>query len=164
MSSYVNIYVRDNDVFLPIGVFSRSSYIYRAFEHYVPYGALTPINGRTISDIKSELNNELKIYQNYINEREEAKVLVMTANNSLEDKLEAIDGLNDGINEFKDEVKYITDAINFVDMFTLIIDSAYYGVENYVYAGIECCPEYEDEVEIEGEGTVKVNHPSGKRG
>lgn len=163
MSSYVNIYVRDNNVFLPIGDFCRSSCMYRALEEKLPYEKLKVVDENLILNVKAELNEQIKRYEKYIENKEHAISLFLTANNSLEEKVIAISEMEQDVADLKEEIADIEYTIGKLEMILCIIDSAYYGVENYVYAGIECCPEYMDEVEIVDEGVVEVFHPSGKR-
>lgn len=147
MSSYANFYLRVNDNFAPIASYSRSSIIYQTVSNYVPYERLVAIRPLTINEwintvkeLKVNVEASINRYQNIINQ-------IFQANNSIQEKLEAVEEYKDLINEERDTIEELESAFYFFGMLDTMIEEYKYGDEadkfendefHYLYVGIEC--------------------------
>ena len=144
MSEYIEFYVRKDEIYLPIGVYSRVDSRYRAFADFVPhYNGLTPITEKTLDEVRYEAEHRISEAKDGLKRIKEEKADIFKANNSLEDKMEYLSGYYDVEEEYNDEIKEWTTALNFVNSLYGIIDkyslSEYKGfdADKYLYAGIE---------------------------
>ena len=149
MSAYISFFVRGkDDNFYPIATYSRSTYIYSVFSDwgYAPWEKITPLDRNKLLNVRINLNKLFSDHTLSLTEYEEriAQIVQMT-NNSVDEKLEAIENEQSCIKEIKltmDEIKHAHAFIRFLED---ILDSVAYGEdeglnpEAYLYAGVEVC-------------------------
>lgn len=141
MSSYVHFFVRKDDVFCPIGTFSRGSGYYQAFCHYLPYEKCRAIPSDLLVTIRGEIKNGIKENERYIKNLEESKKEVNSFNNSIEEKIEVISDLLNSIEEVEFEIEELKVVYAFTRFLDNVMEEAIYtdiSADKYVYAGIEC--------------------------
>lgn len=146
MSSYIHFFARKGDVFVPLGVYGRSTRVYNAFESLVSYGHIRALSADELmiahSYLLSEADFEAKIAS--IRKRIE---LITKFNNSIGDKINVIHDLEEEIEESRELQRDERDARAFIGILHGIIDVAAFGNVNSfnpdecVYAGIECSNE-----------------------
>lgn len=144
MSEYIEFYVRKDEMYLPIGIYNRVDTRYQAFEDFVPhYNGLAPITEKTLDEARYEAKHRIIEAKDGLKRITEEKADILKANNSLEDKMDYLSGYYDVEEEYNDEIKEWTTALNFVNSLYGIIDkyslSEYRGfnADKYLYAGIE---------------------------
>ena len=144
MSQYIQFFIRSNsDEFLPIGVFSRCNAIYDFFKKYfdTPYEKITAITAKDLRYLIEKIDNRIEVYNNRIVELEQKIKLITECNNSVEDKIVAIDGVYSDIENYVEDRNEFKQARDYVCSLEEIIDAiAYddkYCNDTYLYCGIE---------------------------
>ena len=145
MSSYVNFYLRVNDSFAPIGSWSRSSELYRAMEDYCPYEKLCAFDSATLMDVIHNLEDKIDRMKEMRKFDENRCQMIMQANNSIDEKLEAIYNIESNFEEIDssiEETAFAADTLrvfyNMIEDFRFSDDGKFSNDYNhYVYAGIE---------------------------
>jgi predicted ribosome quality control (RQC) complex YloA/Tae2 family protein len=147
MSQYIHIFVRsDKDEFIPIHCTCRGSVIYDTFGGYAPYEKIAPVTEDTLSRIRDYVNNRLKEYQDGIDKHNrKIELITRMADVSIEDRVDHINDYMNTINEYKEGMKQLEMANNYISFLTDIIDEKngsvrYDGGRDVpiIYMGIEC--------------------------
>lgn len=142
MSSYTNFYLRRGECFIPIGSWSRNTYIYR---HVSPYAGnfekVKALSSHNIEMILESLLAEKKALKKYKkNEREKYKML-LNANLSREEIETIYDEFRANINEINKEIEYLKGGIKYMHFLLTIVDDSKYSEildnDKLVYVGIE---------------------------
>ena len=90
MSSYVNFYLRINDLFVPIGSYSRSSEMYQTMYHYCPYGKIKALTKENLYEVINDLETRAQRIKDFRAADEKRCDMIMQANNALEEKMEDV--------------------------------------------------------------------------
>ena len=147
MSQYIHIFVRsDKDEFIPIRCARRGSVIYDTFGDYAPYEKIAPVTGDTLSRIGDDINNRLKQCQNSIDKYNgKIELITQMAGVSIEDRVDHINDYMNTINEYKEDMKQLEIANNYILFLADIIEEKDDSVKYYsgrdipvIYMGIEC--------------------------
>ena len=158
MSQYLEFYIRGKDnQFYPIAEYCRSSSYFEAFEEYVPsYDGLGAITEQTLGCVRKDVRNQIEEQKQFIKREKTRKQDILQANNSFEEKMDAICSCDQDIEETEDEMKAWEGVDFFIDFLYGIIESINYRSEfegkedKYLYAGIEP-QEHKDITEITDE-------------
>ncbi len=145
MSEYLNFYIRGKDhQFYPIAEYCRSSSYYEAFEEYVPsYDGLGAMTEQTLGCVRRDVRNRIQGQKQFIKREKAHKQDILQANNSFEEKMDAICNSDQFIEESEDEIEAYEAVDYFIDFLYGIIESINYrsefeGLEDkYLYAAIE---------------------------
>lgn len=145
MSQYLNFYIRGKDnQFYPIAEYCRSSSYYEAFEGYVPsYDGLGAVTERTLGCIRADVERHIQEQEQFIESEKAHKQDILQANNSFEEKMDAICDCDQCIDETKDEIEAWEGVDYFIAFLYGILESMNYrsefeGLEDkYLYAAIE---------------------------
>lgn len=142
MSSYIHFFLRCGDKFLPIGTYGRSTHIYQAFEHFAPWERIRPVTIHFLDGVKNTLK-DLDSLVSDITAARERIFQIGAFNNSIDEKLNAINSIEEEIAESKEEVEEIRNARNFIGFLYDILDEAEYSsaqlnANEYLYVGLEC--------------------------
>ena len=149
MSQYIHFFVRSTDKLLPIRTASRSSSIYQFFCDYAPYEKVRALSMDMLQEIREEISKQLSKWTHQIEEDQKDLQLVASFNNSVEDKIEAMNSARETLHEREEVVEEIKVALAFtsflMDIYNEVEDSNYYYKEEekidptkYIYFGIEC--------------------------
>ena len=148
MSQYIHFFVRSTDRLLPIHTASRSSFIYHFFGDYAPYGKARALSIHELQNIREEINTQINEWTHRIEEDRTNLQLIASFNNSIEDKIEAIESARDSIREHEESVNEMKEALAFtyflMDMYNEADDTKYedetarLNPNKYLYFGIEC--------------------------
>ena len=138
MSQYVNFFARHDKEFVPIASYSRSTEAYKAVN--APYESLREIK----EDELREIAERLRIAKNFAKtqiDRENRKIkLIFSANNSLDDKLDAVEKIQETIKEYEEESSALAAfATEFIFMANMTYD-------NTIYVGIEIDEPTEEDI------------------
>ena len=146
MSSYVNFYLRVNDSFAPIGSWSRSSELYQAMQNRCPYEKICAFDGADLMDIVRDLEDKISRMKKVRESDEKRCQMIMQANNSIDEKMEAINEIESNFDEmdsFIEEVQFAADTLrvfyNMIDDFKFSDGKFSNDCDHYIYAGIEAC-------------------------
>ena len=148
MSQYIHFFVRSTDRLLPIYTTSNYSPIYRFFSDYAPYEKACALSIQELQNIREEINIRIDEWTRRIEEERTNLQLIASFNNSIEDKIEALESARDSIRENEEYVSEIKEALAFtnflIDIYIEADDTKYedetarLDPTKYLYFGIEC--------------------------
>ena len=151
MSQYLNFYIKvpNEETYLPIGSFSRSNAVYRYGNKFAPYEAGTPITYDTPAQIREDIDYSIDEYKKDLEVLLGQHADIIKMNNSVEEKQEALHDIYCSQNEIKHEIEDLEYAKRYYSFIADIINSVEfdekYDFNNYVYFGVEWCPDYNEE-------------------
>ena len=143
MSAYIHFFVRAGDTFCPIATYCRSSKVYEIF-HRAPYEQIAVLDKSTLNDYFNEATIMRDNIKEHIVLYEKRIETITRFENSAEEKLELIMEEEELIEEAKDELREIEDAICFIGFLISILSEVLYDVplgifkNQYLYYGVEC--------------------------
>ena len=148
MSSYVNFYLRMNETFIPITDYSRNSTIYQFVAHGAPYGKIKPVTLDMIEDYISNAVDRINEIEESINKEKSTISIIMDAKgNSLEEKVDYLEEINNLIEDYEHEKEYVRKAICFFGVLEDMIENRRFCSErfedfkndfnHYIYVGEE---------------------------
>ena len=148
MSQYIHFFVRSTDKLLPIRTDSRSSPIYHFYSDYAPYEKARALSMGMLQEIREEINTRIDEWTRRIEEERTNLQLIASFNNSIKDKIEALEAARDSIRENEEYVNEMKEALAFTYFLMDIYneaDGTKYEEETarldptkYLYFGIEC--------------------------
>ena len=148
MSQYMHFFVRSTDRLLPIHTVTHSSSIYRFFNDYAPYEKARALSMQELKEIREEINTRIDEWTHRIEEDRTNLQLIASFNNSIEDKIEALESARDSIRENEEYVNEMKEALAFtyflMGMYNEADDTKYedetarLDPTKYLYFGIEC--------------------------
>ena len=146
MSQYLCVYLRMGKQFAPIGTYSRSTMMYRAFK-YFPYEHIEAVKPADLTSMLKHLREWAEDYNKDLKRTlDSIDMVINAANTPLEEKLDVIDNYRDYAEEIKGKIEEVQDAMSIISTYEDIIDAYRYSEtetekENdychYLYAGIE---------------------------
>jgi len=153
MSAYVDFFVRHGDDFIPLGDFSRNSFIYSAMKYCtnVPWEKIIPLTLDNLQAAQTHIHRHRTDALDYINTLKDRIEEVKGFNNSVEEKLEQIEKYRDEIAEWQQEAEEARYAENYFYFLMDLIEAAHDDIDanKYIYAGIEIGrPTIEDIYEV----------------
>ena len=145
MSQYLNMYFKIGDNYLSAGNFSRNSKMYELFVNFVPYENLLNITKTRINFLIDEMSQEVQSTKEEYDKNEKKKALIATFNNSVDDKISAINYIDETMSYLKEKIveyTYITDVLIY---WNNLIDEAEWNnpkidVDTILWGGIEARP------------------------
>ena len=152
MSQYTQFFIKTNDnIFYPIGTFSRNDARAAAINDMLPYESIRPLTKSDCVEVINNLESQIKSYEESKTGYREKIEWLKTATGDLNERLERITDYFGYIEEIDEELPDLYDAIGFYKGIIEIIDEAEMdekygeGIEHgfnlkgdsYVYAGIE---------------------------
>lgn len=141
MCQYVNFYARyKGGQFVPIADYTRGTRVYQEMASQIPYGKLKLLKREEIREIAARIRAGKEFSTSQIDECNEKIKLIAKMNNSLEEKLGAIDELKENISEYEEE---LLEFEAFATELFFIANMTYNDIE--IYAGIEAPAEPADE-------------------
>ena len=148
MSSYVQFYLRMNETFILITDYSRNSTVYKFVAPDAPYGKIKPVTLDMIENYVSNAVDRIAEIEEYIaKERSRISFIMDAKGNSLEEKLDYLEGINNLIKDDENEKECVRKAICFFGVLEDMIDNHKYCSEqfkdfkndfnHYIYIGEE---------------------------
>lgn len=141
MSAYIQFFVRNDEAFMPVGIYSRNNEIYQYFDEYAPWGKIKHITQPLLSMIRDDVNDAILYFQKRHDRTKEMKEYVAGMNNSMDEKMGWIENIEATLGDCREEIKkaeHVKTYLNFLDD---IIESVEYEEhidhKNYLYVGIE---------------------------
>ena len=158
MSTYTNFFIRVNDIFVPIGSWSRNSILGSEFITRGPWRKVRPITSNELMELIREFEKKQDSFNEKISELERKRDYVVDKCNSVDEKIEATERYNEEIRDYKIEIEEYEYAINTLSVYIEIIEEITFSVKDalpfkaddkkYMYYGVEIeCPTLEDIVE-----------------
>ena len=131
MSQYLNIFLKSDGKFIPIGDYSRSTYLYDEFN--APYGKICEYKADGLREIGARLESRANDIKEYIQKLESLIALIPNfQGQEMEEKISAILDYKSQIEEEKEELKTLYSQSS-VCYFLASIAEDYVPV----YAGVE---------------------------
>ena len=131
MSQYLNIFLKSDGKFIPIGDYSRSTYLYDEFN--APYEKICEYKAEGLREIGARLENRANDTKKYIQKLENLIALIPNfQGQEMEEKISAILDYKSQIEEEKEELKTLYSQSS-VCYFLASIAEDYVPV----YAGVE---------------------------
>ena len=131
MSQYLNIFLKSDGKFIPIGDYSRSTYLYDEFN--APYGKICEYKADGLREIGARLESRANDIKEYIQKLENLIALIPNfQGQEMEEKISAILDYKSQIEEEKEELKTLYSQSS-VCYFLASIAEDYVPV----YAGVE---------------------------
>ena len=141
MSAYIQFFIRNNETFMPIGIYIRSSKIYEYFDEYTPWERIKVVTRPLLDKIRDNVNDDILCFQKRYDRAKEMKEYIAGMNNSMDEKMEWIEDIEATLGDCCEEIEraeYVKHYLSFLDD---IIESAEYenniDHKNYLYVGIE---------------------------
>ena len=104
MSQYLNIFLKSDGKFIPIGDYSRSTYLYDEFN--APYGKICEYKAEGLREIGACLESRANNIKKYIQKLENQIALIPSfQGHEMEEKISAILDYKSQIEEEKEELK-----------------------------------------------------------
>ena len=104
MSQYLSIFLKSDGKFIPIGDYSRSTYLYDEFN--APYGKICEYKAEGLREIGARLENRANDTKKYIQKLENLIALIPSfQGHEMEEKISAILDYKSQIEEEKEELK-----------------------------------------------------------
>ena len=143
MSQYIQFFIStDKQHFYPVAEYPRNSYIYHWFEGQAPYEKVRALKQNSFDDIFAQIRCEREQIQEQIKYYTELPKQIISFNNDVEEKLQALRDAQDSLDEYRDKLDDNRVSGAMVAFLASIISTAktYEGVDgdNYLYVGIEC--------------------------
>ena len=148
MSQYIRFFIRSTDKLLPIHTTSSYSYIYRFFGDYAPYEKVRALSMDELKEIREEISAQVDEWMQRIEESRANLQMIASFNNSVEDKIKALESARDAIRENEEFINEMKEALAFtyflMDMYNEADDTKYedetarLDPTKYLYFGIEC--------------------------
>lgn len=148
MSQYIHFFIRSTDKLLPIRTESRSSAIYHFYSDYAPYEKARALSMQELQNICEEIDIRIGEWTRRIEDERTNLQLIASFNNSIEDKIEALESAHDSIQENEEYVNEMKEALAFtyflMGMYNEADDTKYedetaqLDPTKYLYFGIEC--------------------------
>ena len=131
MSQYLNIFLKSDGKFIPIGDYSRSTYLYDEFN--APYGKICEYKADGLREIGARLESRANDIKEYIQKLESLIALIPNfQGQEMEEKISAILDYKSQIEEEKEELRILRSQTS-VCYFLASIAEDYVPV----YAGVE---------------------------
>ena len=131
MSQYLNIFLKSDGKFIPIGDYSRSTYLYDEFN--APYGKICEYKADELREVGARLESRANDIKEYIQKLENLIALIPSfQGHEMEEKISAILDYKSQIEEEKEELKTLYSQSS-VCYFLANIAEDYVPV----YAGVE---------------------------
>ena len=141
MSAYIQFFIRSEDAFMPISVYSRNNTIYQYFDEYAPWGKIKPVTRELLRKVRDNINEDLAAIQKKYDQAKEMKEWIATLNNSLEEKMEYIENIEEALGEYCEEIDRLIYTKYYLTFLDDVIGSVEYeghiDYKNYLYVGIE---------------------------
>ena len=141
MSAYIQFFVRNENIFMPISVYSRNNAIYQYFDEYTPWEMIKPVTRGLLNKVRDDINEDLMAIQKRYDRAKEMKEWIATLNNSLEEKMEYIENTEKVLGECWETIEQLTYTKYYLNFLEDIIESVEYEEhidhKNYLYVGIE---------------------------
>lgn len=129
MSSYVHVFARKNDTFVELLCYCRSSELYSVLSPYAPYEKIAPLTKDILLGAKEELEKRLDTARRYNEEYKQTIAQIGSWSNTIEEKLDAINDLQQNISDRQEWIDELT-AATYIFAFLLTIDAPlYFGEE-----------------------------------
>lgn len=141
MSAYIQFFIRNENTFMPISVYSRNNSVYRYFDEYTPWEKIKPVTRGLLNKIRDDINEDLAAIQKRYDHAKEMKEWIATLNNSLEEKMEYIENTEEVLSDCCEAIEELTYTKHYLSFLDDVIESVEYedniDHKNYLYVGIE---------------------------
>ena len=140
MSAYIQFFIKHEDTFLPIGIFSSNNAIYEVFDGIAIWGKIRPVGEPILRDAEKIVKEFIRASEKALARTSEEKNMIANFNNSVEEKLQSINDYNSYITEITDDIKGLEAAQQYLWFLGDILESIKgtdFNKQPYLYVGVE---------------------------
>lgn len=138
MGQYIEFFVKSKeDNFTRIVSFSRNNNIYQVLMNTVPYEKICKLTHTLMTNAIEKLQETLTKYRRTKLTYQSEITNICTFNNSVEDKLIAIENITNNMKEIDEDIDILDNDIKYLQIFQSMIDAMYYTPDIGLYCGIE---------------------------
>lgn len=130
MSEYIEFYAKakENNTFICLGAYSRSSTMYRVFREYAPaYTNAKPMDKNVVDRVKLDVEEEIKRNKEYV---KEAKRYIKLFAKNPNVNMDLIDNQESIKKECKEDIQTLKYILHFIEFLG--------DIEGEIWFGIEC--------------------------
>lgn len=138
MSQYIEFFIRKgNESYINVGSYSRSNPIFQLLQYEVPYEKIEIVTG-DLSNFIRLFDHEIERLNKAITKEEALKTNIISANNSLEEKVETLIQTDAYIESLDEDLKATISQREFLYFLENIVnENELQDIEVEIYAGIE---------------------------
>ena len=138
MSQYIEFFIRKgNESYINVGSYSRNNPIFGLLQYEVPYEKVEIVTG-DLSNFIRMFDHEIERLNKAITKEEALKTNIISANNSLEEKVETLIQTDAYIESLDEDLKATISQREFLYFLENIVnENELQDIEVEVYAGIE---------------------------
>ena len=138
MSQYIEFFIRKgNESYINVGSYSRNNPIFGLLQYEVPYEKVEIVTG-DLSNFIRLFDHEIERLNKAITKEEALKTNIISANNSLEEKVETLIQTDAYIESLDEDLKATISQREFLYFLENIVnENELQDIEVEVYAGIE---------------------------
>lgn len=141
MSAYIQFFIRNENAFMPIGIYIRGSYIYQYFDEYTPWGQIKVVTRPLLDKIRDDVNDDILYFQKRYDRAKEMKEYVAGMNNSMDEKMEWVENIEATLGDCCEEIEKAECVKHYLNFLDDIIESVeheeHIDHKHYLYVGIE---------------------------
>lgn len=144
MSQYTHIFLEKQNTFIEVSCTSRGCVLSEIFQGYAPWEKIKEVTYEDLHRIYSAYSDTLEKWNNQLDELNERIKFIATFNNSMEEKLDAWNDIDESINETKKDIEELESALRLVKLLEDVLDESRMNSKYeetapvHVYAGCEC--------------------------
>jgi len=141
MSSYIYFYIRGEKELVPVYESSRNSAMYQNLCHLVPHDKVRAISDSELREFISIFEDEIESNKKKIARDREVLERIPSFQNSLGEKLEAIDFIEESLEYYEEEIAAAQCCIDVLRTLRGAIEAVRYtdsyDPDKYIYAGTD---------------------------
>jgi len=139
MSAYTNFYIKNGEDYIAIGSYSRNSYVAIAFDREAPWDEGRVLTPNIIKVVRASVKDSIQLAKDNITALRERKKDVATFENTVDEKIDALQNIDSDINRWEEEVDSYTWVMNYCQFLEDIYDP-YMNEEIEIIFGVEFYP------------------------
>lgn len=142
MSEYISFFIRrGQNNFIPLFTFSRNSSIFQSFRYALPYERVRAISLNELEDKELECERRSDNVIKRIDCLKEDRALIASFNNTVDEKMDALQDNAECIKEYEEELederRALYTIVALIDIIENIRFNKDWNKDVYIYGGIE---------------------------
>lgn len=142
MSEYISFFIRrGQNNFIPLFTFSRNNSIFQSFRYALPYERVRAISLNELEDKELECERRSDNVIKRIDRLKEDRALIASFNNTVDEKMDALQDNAECIKEYEEELederRALYTIVALIDIIENIRFDKEWNKDVYIYGGIE---------------------------
>lgn len=153
MSQYITLYAKSKKKgdYIEIDSFSGNSRFFKHLEDFSKWEEMTQLTNENLSKIQKDLSFDIEYCKEILSDFNNKKDLITRCNNSLKEKIEEFNYLDDSIEETTEDLNELRRLYNLSMTLEKMLNTDRYTDEDYSYGctlwlAYETSPKYHEEV------------------